>query len=319
MGAETTAMRTSSVLWGRMSSCARVGNPRSGRRLPIGAQVGNLPHIFIVLTAISLSLAYGDEQAKETMRQTLPAAARLEVDNIQGYIHVSGYNGSEIQMVAEKTIDAESTERLEAAKQEVKLDVSRAGDTLTLFVVGPFRCHCEDNRSGIREHGHRGYRVNFDFEIKVPTATFLRLSTVNNGDIRVENTTGDFDIGNVNRGIEMTEVSGSGLVHSVNGPIKVLFAKNPPGACSFRTVNGSIDTSFRGNLNADVRVKTFNGQAYTDYDVTALPRVISTGERRDGKFVYHSDDFNGMRIGSGGPELKYDTLNGSIRIINRGK
>ncbi len=314
MGAEATAMRALLILlWGRMPSCARVVNPRSLRRLSI------LPHIFIILGTISLSLAYGDQEAKETIRQTLPAAARLEVDNVQGYIHVSGYNGSEIQMVAEKTIEAESTERLEAARQEVKLDVSRAGDTLTLFVDGPFRCHCEDNRWGVHERGHRGYRVTFDFEIKVPSATFLRLGTVNSGDIRVENTTGDFDIGNVNRGIEMTEVSGSGLVHTVNGPIKVLFAKNPSGACGFRTVNGSIETGFRGNLNADVRVKTFNGQAFTDYDVAALPRIISAGERRDGKFIYRSDDFNGMRIGNGGPELKYDTLNGSIRIINRGK
>jgi DUF4097 and DUF4098 domain-containing protein YvlB len=123
----------------------------------------------------------------------------------------------------------------------------------------------------------------------------------------------------VNRGIEMTEVGGAGRVHTVNGAIKVLFAKNPAGKCSFGTVNGSIETSFRPNLNADVRVKTFNGSAYTDYDVTTLPRTVSAGERRDGKFVYRSDDFNGMRIGNGGPELKFDTLNGSIRIINRGK
>jgi hypothetical protein len=273
---------------------------------------------FLILTA-AVTLAYGDQEARETIRQTLPAAARLEVDNVHGYIHVSGYTGSEIQVVAEKTIEAESAERLEAAKREVKLDVSRSGDALILFVDGPFRCHCEDNRWGTRDHGHRGYRVTFDFEIKVPVATILRLGTVNNGDVRVENTTGDFDISNVNRGIEMTEVAGSGRVHTVNGPIHVLFAKNPAGACSFGTVNGSIETSFRGSLNADVRVKTFNGQAFTDYDVTALPRLVSAGERRDGKFVYHSDDFNGMRIGSGGPELKYDTLNGSIRIINRGK
>jgi hypothetical protein len=283
----------------------------------MGAEATAMRTLLVLLGAVSL--AYGDQEAKETIRQTLPAAARLEVDNVQGYIHVSGYNGSEIQMVAEKTIEAESAERLEAAKQEVKLDVSRSGDAVILFVDGPFRCHCEDNRWGTRDRGHRGYRVTFDFEIKVPVATILRLGTVNNGDVRVENTTGDFDISNVNRGIEMTEVAGSGRVHTVNGPIHVLFAKNPAAACSFGTVNGSIETSFRGSLNADVRVKTFNGQAFTDYDVTALPRIVSAGERRDGKFVYHSDDFNGMRIGSGGPELKYDTLNGSIRIINRGK
>ena len=56
-----------------------------------------------------------------------------------------------------------------------------------------------------------------------------------------------------------------------------------------------------------------------DYDVTALPRMVSTSERRNGKFVYRSDDFTGMRIGSGGPEFRFNTLNGSIRIINRGK
>jgi hypothetical protein len=273
----------------------------------------------ILLLIGTLSLAYADEQAKETIRQTLPAAARLEVDNVHGYIHVTGYDGSEIQMVAEKTIEAESAERLEAAKREVKLDVTRAGDTVTFYVDGPFRCHCDDNRSGVHENGHRGYHVVYDFEIKVPAATFLRLSTVNRGDVRVENTTGDFDIGNVNRGIDMTEVAGSGRVHTVNGPIHVLFAKNPASSCSFGTVNGTIETSFRPNLNADVKVKTFNGHAYTDYNVTALPRTISAGERKDGKFVYRSNDFNGMRVGSGGPELKYDTLNGNIQIINRGK
>ena len=61
--------------------------------------------------------------------------------------------------------------------------------------------------------------MTYDFEIKVPAATFLRLGTVNGGDIRVENTTGDFDVGNVNGGIEMREVAGSGLVHTVNGKI----------------------------------------------------------------------------------------------------
>jgi hypothetical protein len=283
----------------------------------MGAEATTMRTLLFLVGAFSL--AYGDQEAKETIRQTLPAAARLEVDNVHGFIHVSGYNGNEIQIVAEKTIEAESTERMEAAKQEVKLDVSRSGDTLTLYVDGPFRCHCDDNRRGFSERGHRGYRVIFDFEIKVPAATFLRLGTVNEGDIRVENTTGDFDVSNVNRGIEMTEVFGSGLVHTVNGGIKVLFAKNPSRDCSFGTVNGTIETSFRPDLNADVRVKTFNGHAYTDYDVTALPRKVSAGERRDGKFVYRSDDFNGMKIGNGGPELKYDTLNGSIRIINRGK
>ena len=278
---------------------------------------------FLLLVSGSLlitSLGHGaDLEEKETIRKTFPAAARLEIDNVHGSIHVSASNGRDIEMVAEKTIRAETQERLDAAKREVKLDITQSGDNLVVYVDGPFRCHCGDGRNSVRENGHRGYSVYYDFEVKVPAATLLSVSTVNRGDVRIENTTGDFDIGNVNGAIEMTEVAGSGHVHTVNGRISVLFAKNPAGNCSFRTVNGTIETSFRPNLSADVRVKTFNGHAYTDFDVAALPRINPMGERRDGKFIYRSENFTGMRIGNGGPEFKFDTLNGSIRIINRGK
>jgi DUF4097 and DUF4098 domain-containing protein YvlB len=222
-------------------------------------------------------------------------------------------------LVAEKTIDAESQDRLDAARREVKLDIARSGDTLTLFVDGPFRCHCGDGRFGVHDHGHSGYTVNYDFELKVPAATILRLATVNHGQIRVENTSGDFDLGNVNGGIELTEVTGSGPVHTVNGKITALFARNPTGSSSFKTINGGIEASFRPNLSADVHVKTFNGSAYTDFAVASLPRTTAAPERRDGKFIYRADSFTGMRIGNGGPEFKFDTLNGSIRIINRGQ
>jgi hypothetical protein len=284
----------------------------------MGAETTAMKTILILIGALSVAWGF-DEEAKETIRKTFPAATHLEVDNVHGFIHVSGYNGSEIQLVAEKRIEAESRERLDAAQKEVKLDISQSGDTLTVFVDGPFRCRCDDNRSGIRDRGHRGYRVIYDFDIKVPAATFLRLGTVNEGDVRVENTTGDFDLSNVNHSIEVKEVAGSGSVHTVNGKITALFARNPTKNCSFKTVNGTVEASFRPNLSADVRVKTFNGHAYTDYDVTALPPPAVVGERRNGKFIYRGNDFTGMRIGNGGPEFKFDTLNGSIRIINRGQ
>jgi hypothetical protein len=274
----------------------------------------------VLIVACAATLAYGfDQEEKETISRNFPTAARLEIENMNGFIHVTGYNGSEIQMVAEKTIQAESQERLDAAKREVKLDTTQSGDTLTLYVDGPFRCHCDDGQRGVHEHSHPGYRVIYDFEIKVPAATVLRLGTVNRGEVRVENTTGDFDVGNVNGSIEMREVAGSGLVHTVNGKISVLFSRNPTKNCSFKTINGSIEASFRPSLSADVRVKTFNGRAYTDFDVTPLPGLSPVAERRDGKFIYRSDRFTGLRIGNGGPEFSFDTLNGSIRIINRGQ
>ena len=246
----------------------------------------------------STSLSYGfDQEEKETIRRNFPATVRLEVDDVHGFVHVTGYSGTEIQMVAEKTIRAESQERLDAAKREVKLDTTQSGDTLTFYVDGPFRCHCDDGRFGVHEHSHPGYRVIYDFELKVPTGMSAELSTVNGGKIELRGTTGDFDLSNVNSSIEVEEVSGAGKVQTVNGGVKVVFAGNPRKNCTFKTVNGGIEASFRPNLSADVHLKTFNGSAYTDFDATALP-VTASAERRDGKFIYRSNRSSAFRIGN---------------------
>jgi hypothetical protein len=261
--------------------------------------------------AAAVSLLYGfDTQERETIRQTYPAATRLEVDNVFGSIHVVGYSGSQIQMTAEKTIEAESQDRLDAAKREVKLDISQTGDELRIYVDGPFRRH---------DAGHRGYQVNYDFELKVPSATAVRLATVNHGRIRLESTSSSFELSNVNGEIELAEVGGSGDAHTVNGKVSAVFTQNPAGNTSFKTINGSIEASFRPNLSADVRVKTFNGGAYTDFDATMLPHAQPAADTSHGRFVYRADKTTALRIGAGGPELKFETLNGEIRIIKRGQ
>jgi hypothetical protein len=62
-----------------------------------------------------------------------------------------------------------------------------------------------------------------------------------------------------------------------------------------------------------------NGGLYTDFAVTALPVAVSQPEQRNGKFVWKSNRMTGVRIGSGGPELTFETLNGNVLIKNREK
>ena len=93
----------------------------------------------------------------------------------------------------------------------------------------------------------------------------------------------------------------------------------PPGPSDFGSLNGDVEVAFRPGLSADMWLKTFNGSAYTDFDVTALPSRPAVREERDGKYVYKSNQFYGVRVGQGGPELKFDAFNGDIRIRNREK
>ncbi|MGA7415102.1 MAG: hypothetical protein WBW33_31820, partial [Bryobacteraceae bacterium] len=85
-----------------------------------------------------------------------------------------------------------------------------------------------------------------------------------------------------------------------------------PGLARFRRCQGTAGP-------ADLRFKTFNGQVYSDFDVTPMAAPVGQGERRDGKFVYHSHGLQAGRVGQGGAELSFDTLNGNIRLHRAGQ
>ena len=256
-------------------------------------------------------------QEKDEIRNVLKLAdpgtpGTLIVDNVFGAIEVQGTDRADVEMVARRTIRAKSTDRLGRAKAEVKLDMKAEGNSLDIYVDGPFRCQTQDCQ-GIRERD-LGYQVQYDFVLKVPRRIGLTVKTVIHGDITVRGVEGDFDVRNVNGKILMESVAGSGRAHTVNGGVRVGFARNPAAACSFRTVNGDVETSFRDGLAADFRLKTMHGEAYSDFASTNLPAEPVTRETAGGRTIFKRGGATGARVGKGGPEIRYETLNGDIII-----
>lgn len=263
----------------------------------------------------------GSVKDQETIRKsfTLPAGERsLEIDNVTGFIEVTGGQSDAVQVVVNKTIRAESKEKLEKARKEVTLDITQDAGSLKLFVNGPFRCKCCGCNDGCGDSDHHpGYSVRMDFQVQVPHNIAVRLKTVNGGHVQVKDVSGNYSVRNVNGGIEMENVAGSGSARTVNGSVKVVFRENPAENSDFASINGSIDLYFARSLSADFRFKTMNGGVFTDFPMTALPSQVTQPEHRNGRFVFHADRFTGGRIGSGGPEIKAENLNGSIRILER--
>ena len=238
---------------------------------------------------------------------------RLVIDNIDGYVHVAGASGPKVEVTAHKTIRAETASDLQEAKTEVKLDITERPGTVSIYYAAPWRCNgdCRGCCGGDRK---RFYSVTYDIEVRAPHEARTVVSTVNNGDLRVEKIDGDFEANNVNGAIHMDEISGSGEAHTVNGPVTVHFSKNPVRPSSFKTINGALDVFFPQDLSADLLFKTFNGQIYSDFDVTPRPIPATAPERRNGRFVYRSNRLSGVRAGQGGPELSFDSFNGDIRL-----
>jgi hypothetical protein len=102
--------------------------------------------------------------------------------------------------------------------------------------------------------------------------------------------------------------------------VKVTFTRNPAKPSEFHSLNGNVDVFFQPGLSADLNFHTLNGGIFTDFDVVSRPgSSAGAGQNVDGKFVYRVDRRNmEARTGSGGPELKFDTLNGSIRLHSKG-
>jgi DUF4097 and DUF4098 domain-containing protein YvlB len=239
----------------------------------------------------------------------------LDVDDVNGTVEVTGDGGNTIRVEGEKIMRATDAQALDRARKEVTLDINEKDGVAQLYVNGPFR----DNGHSSENHGFHthwddhDYEVTYNLTIRVPRATELRLRDTN-GEIKTGDTSGKFDIRGVNGPLTMTAAAGFGTASTVNGRLSVGFREMPKAASEFHSVNGAIDASFPSSLSADLRFKTLNGQVFTDFDAKALADSPGTAERRNGKFVYASNRSSSVRIGSGGPELNFETVNGDIRI-----
>ena len=281
-----------------------------------------------------LSIAAGAASAQafdldqhSSSQQTLHFAGTgprtLEVRAITGAITVEAYDGKDVEVVINKTVYGRSRQDLEEANREVKLDTSDNADKVSLTVRVEDEPTCGEKNVHWSHRESRNYDVRYDFTIRVPKDTRLELCTINRGDIDVSGTRSDYSIHTINGRITMSDVGGSGEATTINGRVTASFAAAPREASLFKTINGDVVLEMPDALAADLRMKTFNGGLFTDFEVESLPAQMNVSaastRRPDGRFVYRTNGFTSVRAGGGGPELTLETLNGDVRVLRKSK
>jgi hypothetical protein len=263
----------------------------------------------------------GTIQKEEPVQRTLhfagPGPHTLEVRTVTGNVRIEGYDGADVLMTATRSTTAESAEEFAAAQRDVTLDVADGAGTIKAVAH-----YSDGDTCGEHEHHHDrdwpDYEVRYDFTFRVPRDTRLVVCTINDGHVNVQGTRADFVLRSVNGPIDLADMGGSGEATTVNGAVKGSFAAAPRGDSVFRTINGSIVLTMPPSFAADLRMKTFNGGLYTDFDAQSLPGPQAiAAERKGDRTIYQSNAFARVRIGSGGPEMTMDTLNGDVRILRR--
>jgi hypothetical protein len=282
----------------------------------------------IAMAALSATAAIGAAPDYQVTRQVTSASmlhfARagiptLDLRVIHGSIRVMGSSDADVRLSTAMTVAAESEAAIDDALRDVVLDTIDDASTVGVIVREPNRTSCGEPGNGRSPAwwDRVRYRVTVDLAARVPVGTRVRLCTIDGREAQVDNVAGDFDVTNVNGQITLSDMRGSGRAATVNGAVTATFSATPREPSEFKTVNGNVTVTFPTTLSADLRLKTFHGGLFTDFDVTPVAQLASAStERRNGRFVYRSNQYTSVRAGSGGTEITLETLNGDVRVLH---
>ncbi|MCC6537324.1 MAG: DUF4097 family beta strand repeat protein [Bryobacterales bacterium] len=263
--------------------------------------------VFTLTAFLGLPLLQAQENDRIVVPFSNPSGAkRLQCNLVEGSITVKAHGGNDVILEARGLPDG---------------DKRRGNPPPGMRRLSPpgTGLHVDEQNNVIKISTlpTRGSHIT----LTVPTETALKLSTVNNGNIVVEGINGEIDVNNLNGNITIRDVGGAVVAHTLNGKlIAVLNSVTAGRPMSFSTLNGDVDVTLPASVKANLKMKSDNGDVYTDFEVTLTPSSTPQSGTRDskGRYRLRSDRTTYATINGGGPDFSFTTLNGNL-YIRKGK
>jgi DUF4097 and DUF4098 domain-containing protein YvlB len=288
---------------------------------------------FLISLLIShgiMAQQFSEKITKELTFEKKSPDNTLMVANINGHIKITGYEGDKVLVEATRSIYAKTEARLEKGKQQLQLGILDRADTLILYVEDD--CNSFGKKVKGRRHSnsayHNGWGYNWDcrdgncrpeydykmdFTIRVPASVHLIISTINDGDITVENVKGSVDANNINGSIKLANLVREAEASTINGDVDIEYTSNPVKDCRFYTLNGDINALFQKGLGASLSFESFNGSFYTNID-NLEPLPVQVEKSAKGEGIKYKVNGNRYQVGKGGAYLDFETFNGNVYL-----
>lgn len=243
---------------------------------------------------------------KVTVAFTDPSRpGKLTVSLMQGKIFIKGHDANNV--VVETADDRDDDDDRQGGGKRAGL--RRIRNTASGLTIEE-----ENNEMRISTQMHHETALS----ISVPVRTSLKLTLMNGEDIIVERVEGDLEVNNMNGDIFLTNVAGTGIIHSANGEIKAQFTRVTGKPMSFTTLNGDVDVSLPSDIKATVRLDSGHGDIYTDFSIdmmpTAMQSTVEDNRSKGGKYRIKMEKAMIGKINGGGVEYTLKTLNGDIHL-----
>ena len=212
----------------------------------LGAALGSV----CALLALAIGAHASDHRGalSEEFHQTyaLTSDGRIELDNINGSVHISSWDRNEVKVDAVKYADTK--ERLD----EAKIEIDSGKDYLSIRTKYP------DHNNNWNWGSHNN-PASVEYTLTVPRTASLDEIKLINGALDLTGISGEVRASCINGRLEAHDLSGRAKLSTINGRLDARFAQLSGQDVDLNSVNGSLELTIPSDSNAEVDASTVSG------------------------------------------------------------
>jgi len=241
---------------------------------------------------LNVALAHGsddDAVVTEEFHHTYPlsASGRIELQNINGAVHITAGDQNEVKLDAVKS--AHTKERL----KDAEIRVEARTDSISI------ETHYREQDEGW--HGSHNDSASVEYTLTVPRNARLDEIKLINGGLDVTGVTGEVRASCINGKLTARGLAGQAKLATINGPLDVDFDHLPAASIELSSINGPVELTMPSDAKASIEAATVHGGIDNDFGL----------HTNDHRFVGH--DLRG-ELGGGGVEIRLSNVNGPIHV-----
>jgi len=212
---------------------------------------------------------------------------RIELDNINGDVHISSWDRNEVKVDAVKYADTK--ERLD----EAKIEVNASKDSVSIRTKYPDHDHNWN-------WGSHNNPASVEYTLTVLRTVSLDEIKLINGALDVNGISGEVRASCINGRLEARDLAGRAKLSTINGKLDARFSRLARNDVELNSVNGGLELTIPSDSNAEVEASTVSGGISNDFGLHVSRHMVGHSLRGE--------------LGSGGARIKASNVNGHIEI-----
>src|ERR1700730_6197180 len=253
-----------------------------------GAVLGTISALLLISLAAHASDRRGAFTEEFHQTYALTPDGRVELDNINGAVHISSWDRNEVKVDAVKYADTKE------GLDEARIEVDSGKDYLSI-------------RTQYRDHdltfdwGSHNNPAGVEYTLTGPHAARLDEIKMINGELDFTGVSGEVRASCINGKLQAHNLSGRARLSTINGRLDARFDKLAGSALELNSVNGSVELTIPSDSKAEINASTVSGGIENDFGL------------RVNHHRYVGHDLRGELAG-GGTLIELNNVNGRIEV-----